>query len=440
MRVSTQVQAQEGDSIPAQRDALLTYINSHDDLILAGEYLDDGISGTKENRDELQRMLSDVKEGKIDLILITKMDRLHRSLRNFLNMQDVLERHHCDWLAIWEPMYDSSTPQGKMIINTMMSIAQFEAENTAQRIKTVFQYKASAGEVLSGKQPFGFSIVDKRLVPNEKADAVRELFEHYAMSGKLWETHQLAIEYGVSPSFVNFKKMLQNPKYCGLFRGNDHYCPAIVSKDLFDRVQLQLARNIKSNTEHEYIFSGIVFCPECGKPMTGTRMYGYSNETPRKVIKKESAYTCWRARKDQCTNHKTYLERKIESYILDNMDDIILEAEIEQTPVKDNSKKITALEKKISRLKELYVNGHISMNEYIADREGYERQIEELKKQPQAVDIEGLKEMLSGSFKGIYQTLTVQEKRYLWRSVIKAIYPRRRFPLSRDIVCDIDFL
>ena len=104
MRVSTLAQVQEGESIPAQRAALRGYIDAHDNMIFAGEYLDDGITGTKDTRPELQRMISDAKAGKIDMILVTKMDRLHRSLRNFLNMQDILDKHHCNWMAIWEPM------------------------------------------------------------------------------------------------------------------------------------------------------------------------------------------------------------------------------------------------------------------------------------------------------------------------------------------------
>ena len=158
MRVSTNRQAQEGESIPAQREALNEYVRKHPGLIVVGEYVDDGISGTKYDRDEFQRMLSDVENGKIDIILVTKMDRLHRSLKNFLVMQDILDKHDCNWLAIWETMYDSSTPQGRMIINTMVNLAQFEAEQTGQRIRQVFAYKSQQGEVLSGKVPLGYKI------------------------------------------------------------------------------------------------------------------------------------------------------------------------------------------------------------------------------------------------------------------------------------------
>ena len=112
IRVSTEKQVQEGDSIPAQRNALVKYINDHNDMILTAEYVDDGVSGTRDDRTEFQKMLQDVKDGSIDVILVTKLDRLHRSLKNFLSMQEILDKNNCNWTAIWEPIYDGSTPQG----------------------------------------------------------------------------------------------------------------------------------------------------------------------------------------------------------------------------------------------------------------------------------------------------------------------------------------
>ena len=200
IRVSTDRQAQEGESIPAQRDALAKYIKDHG-YIHVREYLDDGISGTKNDRDEFQKMLSGVKAGQIDLILVTKMDRLHRSLRNFLNMQDILDKHNCAWLAIWEPMYDSSTPQGRMIINTMMNLAQFEAEQTGQRIRQVFAYKRSIGEATTGKVPPGYKVENKKIV---------------------------------------------------------------IDDETFYTAQNMLAKNIKTSATHTYIFTGLIKCAECG--------------------------------------------------------------------------------------------------------------------------------------------------------------------------------
>ena len=118
MRVSSFKQVQEGDSIAAQRSALTAYIAGRPDLVLAGEYLDDGVSGTKySQRDELQRLLDDVRDGNIDLIIFTKLDRWFRSVRHYTATQEVLDKYNVQWTAIWEPIYDTTTPQGRLIVN-----------------------------------------------------------------------------------------------------------------------------------------------------------------------------------------------------------------------------------------------------------------------------------------------------------------------------------
>ena len=446
MRVSTDQQAQEGDSIPAQRTALRRYIDEHDEMTFAGEYCDDGISGTKADRDELQRLLSDVQGKKLDLILVTKLDRLYRSIRHYLNMMEILDRNGVGWLAIYEPMYDTTTPQGRLIVNQMMSIAQFEAENTSQRIKSVFEYKISQGEVVSGHQPFGYSIVNKHLVPNDDAETVRKLFDHYARYGVLGKTHRYAADLGYFALMPNLKALLQNTKYVGMFRGNEHYCPPIVSKDTFDLVQANLARNIKYNTRHIYIFSGLVKCPVCGSVMTGVRIYNYKKTKAGKVLSRnENGYICSNAAKrfngEKCKALGKYAEKRIEKFIIENMDDIVLEYELEQEPKKDNSKQIRSVNAKLDRLKELYLNGLISLDEYKADKERFEAQLADLAQPDQGkTDLEALKQMLGTTFKSFYATMTPDEKQFLWRSIIKTIVPHRVKPLSRTIVCDVDFL
>ena len=426
MRVSTDQQAQEGDSIPAQRTALRRYIDEHEEMTFAGEYCDDGISGTKADRDELQRLLSDVQEKKLDLILVTKLDRLYRSIRHYLNMMEILDRNGVGWLAIYEPMYDTTTPQGRLIVNQMMSIAQFEAENTSQRIKSVFEYKIAQGEVVSGHQPFGYSIVNKHLVPNDDAETVRKLFDHYARYGVLGKTHRYAADLGYFALMPNLKALLQNTKYVGMFRGNEHYCPPIVSKDTFDLVQANLARNIKYNTRH--------------------RIYNYKNTKAGKVLSRnENGYICANAARayngEKCKALGKYSEKRIEKYIIENMDDIVLEYELEQQPKKDNSKQIRNINGKLDRLKELYLNGLISIDEYKADKERFEAQLAQLDQPEQGhTDLEALKQMLGTTFKSFYATMTPDEKQFLWRSIIKTIVPHRVKPLSRTIVCDVEFL
>lgn len=441
MRVSTQIQAKEGDSIPAQREALHKYIDNRPDLVCVGEYLDDGISGTKYDRDELQRMIADVKEDKIDLICVTKMDRLHRSLRNFLNMQEILERHHCAWIAIFEPIYDTSTPQGKMIINTMMNLAQFEAENTGQRIRQVQTYKVAQGEVISGSVPPGYSIVNKHLVQNDDAETIRDLFNDYSMYGNLAKTIRLIANNPHFPqSAPAFKRMLQNETYIGRKRDNEHFCEPIITPDLFYDVQRKLKMNVKLSQKRTYIFSGLIRCKECGTLM-GSCTYKKDKKTHIYIA---NGYRCakryCRGGLRQCTNTKVITESVLERYLLEHIrpqiKDMILQYEIEQKPVKDNSARIAYLQKRKQRIKELFVNELIDLDEYKKDREDIESEIAALtaRKPSECDDITHLKDLLSTDFETLYGTFNADEKRYFWRSIIKEI----RFGSDRHY--DIIFL
>ena len=109
VRVSSDQQVKEGDSIPAQLDALRKYVNSRPDAVIAGEYIDDGVSGQKFTRDALQALLDAVKAGDVDLIAFTKLDRWFRSVRHYTATQETLDKHGVAWLAIWEPIYDTSS-------------------------------------------------------------------------------------------------------------------------------------------------------------------------------------------------------------------------------------------------------------------------------------------------------------------------------------------
>lgn len=427
-RVSTDSQVKDGDSIPAQLDALRRYIAEHDDLTPAGEFIDAGISGTKEQRDELQRMLSDVRAKKIDLIIVTKMDRLHRSLRNFLNMQDMLDKNGCNWLAIWEPMYDSSTPQGRMIINSMMNLAQFEAENTGARIKQVFAYKAERGEVLSGKTPLGYDIVNKRLTPNADADLAREIFAFYDRTNSMRETTKFMAARGVDMVPRSLKQMLRNKKYIGVFRNNDEYCEPIIDRELFDRVQTALSRNIKASAIHEYIFQGLIYCPECGKKLSPAYRVRRPKDRPKSYV--EIKYRCPRhytTPYPQCTFNGQIPEQRIEKWLLNNVnaliDDLVIEQKEKQSEGRRNAQKAMTLQRKQERLKAAYLNGVISLSEFREDRERIAAEIDALNASEPVRTVlnPALNKVFGSDFKTVYDGLTAPEKRRLWRSVLDRI-------------------
>lgn len=169
IRVSTDKQVKDGDSM---RDQLATgqkYIDSHENMILVDTYIDDGISGQKLKRDDFQRLIDDVRAGRIDLIIFTRLDRWFRNLRHYLNTQDILDKHGVSWTAIEQPYFDTSTPHGRAFVNNSMIWAELEAQNDSDRILGVFDDKVDNGEVLSGSTPLGYTIVNKHLVPDDDA-------------------------------------------------------------------------------------------------------------------------------------------------------------------------------------------------------------------------------------------------------------------------------
>lgn len=422
LRVSTDRQAKEGDSIPAQREALRKYIDEYEDLVFVGEYIDDGISGTKLDRDEYQRMLSDVQAGKIDLVCCTKLDRLHRGLRNFLNMQDIMEKSHCNWIAIWEPMYDSSTPQGKMIINTMVNLAQFEAENTGQRIRQVFEYKRSKGEYVSGIAPIGYDIVQKKLVPNSDAALVRSAFELFARNGKLFEVGRLLSNHGYTRHDKSVKHLLKNPIYKGVYHGQPGIITPIVECDLWDDVQRKMTINIKRSQTATYVFSGLVICADCGHRMTG---YLEGNASG----KRHARYRCrmfYNAIKRQCCNGKGISDNVLEKFLINNLPSMIEEEKKafrqDSEKQEDHSKQITALNRKIERLKDLYIMEEISMDEYKSDKAKYLSELEALESLPQKPlkDYDKIITIYRDSLNGYWSKLQ-EERRVFWRQIIREI-------------------
>lgn len=422
MRVSTDQQAKEGDSIPAQREALRKYAEEHGHVVV-DEYMDEGISGRKfKERDELQRMLEDVRKKKIDIILFTKLDRFYRSIRHYTATQEILDKYGVGWLAIWEPIYDTTTPSGRLIVNQMMSIAQFEAENTGQRIKQVFEYKVGIGEAICGSVPLGYSIENKRVVPNEDAEIVRAMFDYYKRTNNLRQTTLFVErEFGILRTQANIRTLLSNKLYIGTYRDNRNYCDPIVDKDTFDAVQRALSINIKVGKRHEYVFCGLVICAECGHRYVATTKYSY-----RKGIKYGYPfYHCLQRPSERCMTSifigETTIEKALFEKVLPSLEGKQAEYIIEEKKQKGNKSKISALEAKIQRTKDLYIAGMLTIEEVTEKVKQYESEIESLQVEPPKIDYTELKKFLSADFQELYKTLSPTEKRQIWRSVIKEI-------------------
>lgn len=429
IRVSTDQQAKKGDSVDEQLDTCREYVEKHDNLVLYDTYVDDGVSGQKIKRGDFSRLMNDVRSGQIDLIIFTKLDRWFRSLRHYLNTQATLETNHCAWLAVDQPYFDTSTPHGRAFVAQSMTFAELEAANDSTRIRDVFDFKYKRGEVLSGKAPLGYSIVDKHLVPNKDAEKVIKIFEHYAATSSLSGTVQfMEQELGIVMYSANLKNtILKQKKYIGVFRDNEHFCEPLISRELFDSVQRQLAMNIHSNRKYEYIFTGLIRCADCDHTINGFPQRGGKRKDGSYRI--FPAYRCRIAYPyKRCPNRKLFYEAPLERYLVEHLHEL-LEIEIskyEQKNAKviDYESKRAAIEKKIERLKDLYINEIITMDELKVSKAKYQEELSQLPAEAAAIekrDLSALRNMLKMDLPSIYFTLDPQERRRLWRSCIREI-------------------
>lgn len=431
IRVSTDKQVKDGDSM---RDQLATgqkYIGNHENMILVDTYIDDGISGQKLKRDDFQRLLDDVRAGRIDLIIFTRLDRWFRNLRHYLNTQDILDKHGVSWTAIEQPYFDTSTPHGRAFVNNSMIWAELEAQNDSDRILDVFDDKVDNGEVLSGSTPIGYKIDSKHLVPDDDAPTAVSIFQYYRKSGNLSMTlRYMESEFGLVRSAASLKNMLTNTKYIGEFRDNKNYCPAIIDRDLFFDVQRLLDINIKDGKKHDYIFGGLVVCDDCDHIMSGCqqRSAGRIRADGTRTVYKYSVYRCRQGvNLHRCPNRKLVFEKTLESMLLDRvrpeLENYIAEYEVANLPALRTDAKRRSVESKMQKLKDLYLNDLITMDEFKLDREKLLMQLEKINAEDSRPikDLSYLKSFLKMDFESVYDSLSKPERRELWRSIVKEI-------------------
>lgn len=438
VRVSTEEQKKKGYSVDTQRDNLNKYISTQKDMVLVDFYIDDGISADKlQKRTGLQRLLKDVEAGKIDMIIFTKLDRWFRSVQKYYQIQKTLDDNHVVWRAIHED-YETITSGGKFKVNIMLSVAQQERDRCSERIRDVFEYRAKQGFAITNVLPLGLKISDHHVVLDENTNhIVKAAFNKFEVCGSIRKTLLYINDtYDMKMAYNVLKNILSHPLYIGEYRGNSNYCEQTITHDQFYRVQRVLKMNSrKRGNNRTYIFSGLCVCAHCATKMVGNATVSKSGSD-----KKYKYYRCNKSLKSAlCDNNKIIAEPYIEEYLLENIDRLANEyiASVEEIIAKTAPKKRgnqKAIEKKMQRLNDLYVNGFIDMDKYKADYSDLKSQIvPETEETPK--DIEGLKKFLNSNFRQIYAGLVNDEERQaLWRGVIKQI------KVSGKEVVDIDFL
>jgi site-specific DNA recombinase len=173
---------QDFNSLDAQREACEAYIKSqtHEGWkLLPTHYDDGGISGATLERSAIQRLLADVKTGKVDVIVVYKVDRLTRSLADFAKLVEIFDAHNASFVSVTQ-QFNTTTSMGRLTLNVLLSFAQFEREVTAERIRDKVAASKKKGIWLGGVIPLGYFVKDKKLIVEEKeAEQVRFIFQRY---------------------------------------------------------------------------------------------------------------------------------------------------------------------------------------------------------------------------------------------------------------------
>lgn len=404
LRVSSEEQVKHGYSLDAQYEALKDFCEKNNHVVL-GVYKDEGISGRKPytKRPAMMELLSDLEKVRPDIILFTKLDRWFRNIKEYYKVQDILDKYKVDWKAINEE-YDTSTASGRLYVNIKLSIAQDEADRTSERIKDVQRQLIMQGKVLGGTVPFGYRIENKRVVFSDDIKIVKEAIDHYLMHQSAHATTRHINDlYGLSFNHTRLIKIFKNTLLKGEYKGNLEYCEPLLTPGEWDNLQEIITRNVKhASNKRIYLFSGLIKCPLCGR-----RLGGVCDGSSKR-------YRCPYHYMNDCKMSHNVSEKKVEQWLLDNIEeDFKVNVTLRPKAKKEDPKKYRD---RLKRLNDIYLMGNISESEYKAKSADLQKKIAELSKQEQPKT-----KSFEKGWKDLYETLTEENKRSFWRSLIKEV-------------------
>jgi site-specific DNA recombinase len=360
---------QEFNSLDAQRESAEAFIRSqtHEGwTCLPDRYDDGGFTGGNMQRPALLRLLADIQAGKIDCVVTYKVDRLSRSLLDFAKMMETFEQHGVSFVSITQ-QFNSATSMGRLVLNVLLSFAQFEREIIAERTRDKMAATRRKGKWSGGTPVLGYDLDPRgrRLhVNDDEAQLVRAIFalylEHQALLpvvqelarrgwvGKRWQTRHGRPRGGRPFDKTSLYRLLTNVTYAGKVRYKDEIHdgeqPALVDADTFGRVQALLQSHgpdVGPPSLHRFtaLLKGLLRCVPCDCAMT-------PSHTTRKGGLRYRYYTCVQAQKNgwQTCPSKSIPAGPIEQLVLEQIqrlgcDPVVLEQLLTQVRQQDEARK-----------------------------------------------------------------------------------------------------
>lgn len=422
-RVSTEEQAEEGYSIQEQIDSIQQWCkdNGHPPATIE-MYVDDGQSAKDLKRPGIKRLIEDIKEKKYDIVVTTKLNRLSRKLRDILNLIDLMEKNNCGYVSIQEK-FDTSTYIGRMQMQMLGVIAEFERERIAEDVRVTMRSIArKSGDTKKAFTPphYGYSVVDNVYVINEEEAAmVREMVQSF-LSGKGsyviakdLNSRGIKTRNGLKWHSETITHILNNESISGKLIYNrtynkdgkryfrpenewivieDHHQP-IIDEDTYNELLKALNGRRQSHKQADnerWLLSGIVKCAHCGATMKGITSKNRSRKDKSIVLKEYFRYTCSTyLTKGECFHH-AIMRDDIEEFIINYTRDLAepdgskkVKIRVAETKSKDSERqaiiqKFNRLDARIQKQLEAYEDDLISAADLKKARERIDNERETL--------------------------------------------------------------
>ena len=419
------------DSMDVQIDMCRRYL---DDKYGYGNYTatvydgDYGITGhSTKNRKDFQRMMRDVSDRKIQLVVIQRYDRIARNTRDFCNLYHDMEINGCNLVSVSQQI-DTTTPYGKNFMYMQASMAELEWALNSERRKDTIRYAASIGKSIlpNHSTPFGYhnAVVNgvRRLVKEEQwEDAVADLFEYYRKYRNYSATaRHINQQYGTRFEIQAIKRIIRSPFYYGCYKDNDNFCEPYISKE--DWQDLQQKRPVirtAGNKRTEVLFSGMIRCPECNRLMRSCQKSHRSGNVYR-------YYHCEYHSTKMCGFARVKSENLIEEMLLNRIDTFLAEREAAMSDQKSeknhSTNNVSKYRAELDRLNTMFLKGRISEEYYDTEYLRLNDLIAQYEASSQPHDsVKHLQEVFVSDWKEMYKDLDKLHRKFFWRDVIRQI-------------------
>ena len=423
IRVSTDEQARHGYSLAEQEYDLRRYAEQQGYNVV-GLYADEGATARKalSRRKGLQRLLEDVQAETIDIIIFKCLDRWFRNVHDYYAVQDILDQHGVLWECSQEAIFNTTTTNGRLMLNLKLSLAQHESDQTGDRVRYIHEGLLRDGRVITGHMPLGYIIgEDKRIhVDEATAPIVQEMFQYFVEHRTILSTFRMMRQkYGYAKTEGSIGRALKNRAYLGEYYGIKGFCPALIDEGLFAQAQKLFAgRTRNPSSKMTYLFWGLLRCPECSRLLTPR-----NRKLNNKVY---TYYTCRDHTHGRGCPHKTYWrEDHVEEALLTSLKLELQRylADVKKLTRKDDADaQVTAeeLRTKQARLKELYVEGLIQRDEFDVRYAELDTQIAALRPRT-TVNLAYLETVAADNLVERYERLSKQMRKMFWSRILDQV-------------------